>query len=766
MSLFMFLQVLIILLTSCMASIKLELADCLADSPQTRALIGVFQEDAEALTNYARGLEYAFQRIAYAQNELTAATQALAQHLREFDSQKFTLTTDNDYISSTMQQLASKIDQVSTFNAVLQTQLVENATYHSGRFVEKYLMQYQKLKAQFESQDKIHQEAMKRAAKLSKKRISESSWQESTDHLHIARKAFHETSMNYCATMNLLQARKKTGLLTPLVGYVQSQVGFFKMGAEFCQPELEEYLSKLTENLQEVEKDTVTAEQENVLLIDRIDGESTRAYIPDPPPAMDFPELPVSNKLTQISGYLFARSHGVFMNQWNQRYYFTQGGNLMQQGRDEVAGGLVMDLDGCTIVPIEADDRRYVFQITSQDGKQNVILQAESKHNCAQWVATISNISKGLYLANDPSKAAELMQAASQSPEPVSQPAATPAANVEPEVAQAQPKNERTSSQSSDFEAKHEAFKPAGMFERLKNAATSLMQPLSKNEQTGTGGSRQPSGDGDQISRDTTDSDLEAVVNSGFPVLFDLPSPASQTTQQQDAGQKPAESQDNATQEGSMSPIRENPFGGEEGDEEAPATESGNPVSDSSFRAMYVVRFIGCKQVESEIHNGYAIISDSIRSIMAARALHNIFSMNELHLVVTDGAIRLVDPATQLCRETFPIKEILQAAHHRENTRLFGFISRSTSVNTGVVNTCYAFESNSDGADVCCAIATAQVMVQSLIEHDEIERQKELESDLEEQSKLLAQANLADENESANDDTAKLEAEDLTMQDS
>lgn len=440
----------------------------------------------------------------------------------------------------------------------------------------------------------------------------------------------------------------------------------------------------------------------------------------------------------------------------------------MQQGRDEVAGGLVMDLDGCTITSIDADDRRYVFQITSQDGKQNVILQAESKHNCAQWIATISNISKGLYLANDPSKAAELMQAASQEPEPTSPitPGAAAAAKAEPEVVQAQPKSERTASQSSDFESKHEAFKPAGMFERLKNAASSLIQPSSKNEQSSGGNKGNTSGEGDQVSRETTDSDLEAVVNSGYPILFDLPSPASQQQQkQQENAPKSFEDQNTTPKEtGSVSPTRENPFDGEENGKNEDS-ESGNPEPESNFRAMYVVRFIGCKQVENEIHNGYAIISDSIRSIMAARALHNIFSMNELHLVVTDGAIRLVDPATQLCRETFPIKEILQAANHRENTRLFGFISRSSAVATGEINMCYAFESNSDAADVCCAIATAQVMVQSLIEHDEIERQKELESDLEEQSKLLAQANLVDD-ESANDESAKLEEEDLTMQDS
>jgi len=41
--------------------------------------------------------------------------------------------------------------------------------------------------------------------------------------------------------------------------------------------------------------------------MDRLDGQSTRAYIPDPPTSMNFPDVPVDRAKTQISGYLFYR---------------------------------------------------------------------------------------------------------------------------------------------------------------------------------------------------------------------------------------------------------------------------------------------------------------------------------------------------------------------------------------------------------------------------------------------------------------------------
>lgn len=61
---------------------------------------------------------------------------------------------------------------------------------------------------------------------------------------------------------------------------------------------------------------------------------------------------------------------GLVSSSWERQYFFTQGGNLMQQGRAEVAGGLVTDLDNCSVMAVDCDDRRFCFQVTSFDGKK------------------------------------------------------------------------------------------------------------------------------------------------------------------------------------------------------------------------------------------------------------------------------------------------------------------------------------------------------------------------------------------------------------
>lgn len=60
---------------------------------------------------------------------------------------------------------------------------------------------------------------------------------------------------------------------------------------------------------------------------------------------------------------------GLVSTTWERLYFFTQGGNLMCQPRGAVAGGLIQDLDNCSVMALDCEDRRYCFQITTPTGK-------------------------------------------------------------------------------------------------------------------------------------------------------------------------------------------------------------------------------------------------------------------------------------------------------------------------------------------------------------------------------------------------------------
>jgi len=70
----------------------------------------------------------------------------------------------------------------------------------------------------------------------------------------------------------------------------------------------------------------------------------------------------------------------------------------------------------------------FSSQVSGSDGKHSILLQAESKHQREEWMATIRNIAAGLYLHDNPRQAA--MQALqSSNTQPVESPA--PSASLE-----------------------------------------------------------------------------------------------------------------------------------------------------------------------------------------------------------------------------------------------------------------------------------------------------------------------------------------------
>ncbi|KAG9337074.1 hypothetical protein JZ751_029842 [Albula glossodonta] len=307
---------------------KLPIEETLEDSPQTRSLLGVFEEDAAAISSYSHQLFQAMQRIYDAQNELSAATHLTSKLLKEYEKQRFPLGGDDEVMSSTLQQFAKVIDELSSCHAVLSTQLADAMMFPITQFKERDL--------------KDHDMAINRYSRLSKRRDNEKVRSEVMEDVYTSRKKQHQTMMHYFTALNTLQYKKKIALLEPLLGYMQAQI-------------------------------------------------------------------PINRNLTRKAGYLNTRNKtGLVSSSWDRQYFFTQGGNLMSQARGDVAGGLVMDIDNCSVMAVDCEDRRFCFQITSFDGKKVAILQAESRKDCEEWISTINNISKRIYLSENPESTNQL----------------------------------------------------------------------------------------------------------------------------------------------------------------------------------------------------------------------------------------------------------------------------------------------------------------------------------------------------------------------
>ncbi|KAG8138231.1 hypothetical protein E2320_004146 [Naja naja] len=389
---------------------KLRLEDALQDSPQTRSLLSVFEEDAGTLTEYTNQLLQAMQRVYGAQNEMCLATQQLSKHLLAYEKQNFALGKGDEEVISTLQSFSKIVDELNALHTELAKQLADTMVLPVIQF------QVSTLKDLFSLASNEHDFSMARYSRLPKKKENGKLKAEVAKEVASARRKQHLSSLQYYCALNALQYRKRIAMMEPMLGYAHSQINFLKKGAEMFSKKLDGFLTSVTKTVQSIQEESdaeveaMRVSQQDLLSV----GESV--YTPD------FDASPVINKnLIQKAGYLNLRNKtGLVTTTWDRLYFFTQGGNLMCQPRGAVAGGLIQDLDNCSVMAIDCEDRRYCFQITTPTGKPGITLQAESRKEYEEWISAINNISRQIYLTDNPEAVAiRLNQTALQAVTPI-----------------------------------------------------------------------------------------------------------------------------------------------------------------------------------------------------------------------------------------------------------------------------------------------------------------------------------------------------------
>uniref|UniRef100_A0A8C2BHM4 DCC-interacting protein 13-beta n=1 Tax=Cyprinus carpio TaxID=7962 RepID=A0A8C2BHM4_CYPCA len=394
---------------------KLLLEEALQDSPQTRSLLSVFEEDAGTLTNYTNQLLQSMQRVFGAQNEMALATEQLSKQLLEYEKQNFALAKGDEEVINTLQHFAKSVEELNSLHAELASQIADKMVFPMVQFREKDLTEISTLKEIFSIASDEHEAAMVKYSRLPKKRENEKMKAEVVREVAYCRRKQHQAAMQYYCALNALQYRKRVAMLEPMLGYTHAQMHFFKKGMELVSKKMDSFLSSVSsmnqsiESQLEVDAEVMRSSQRELLSVD------DTVYMPD------HDQVPVNRALVQKAGYLNIRNKtGLVTTAWDRLFFFTQGGNLMCQPRGAVAGGMVLDLDNSSVMAVECEDRRYCFQITSPNGKTSLILQAEGKKEYEEWICTLNNISRQIYLTDNPEAVAiRLHQTALQAVTPI-----------------------------------------------------------------------------------------------------------------------------------------------------------------------------------------------------------------------------------------------------------------------------------------------------------------------------------------------------------
>uniref|UniRef100_A0A8C8EG96 Adaptor protein, phosphotyrosine interaction, PH domain and leucine zipper containing 2 n=1 Tax=Oncorhynchus tshawytscha TaxID=74940 RepID=A0A8C8EG96_ONCTS len=380
---------------------------CVMHKVDTRSLLSVFEEDAGTLTDYTNQLLQSMQRVYGAQSEMGLATEQLSRQLLEYEKQNFALGKGDEEVISTLQQFAKTVGELNTLHSELATQMADRMIFPMIQFREKDLTEISTLREIFG----IASDGMYGLLKFFSIMVKA----ELVGEVAYSRRKQHQASMQYYCALNALQYRKRVAMLEPMLGYTQAQINFYKKGIDLVSKKMDSFLgsvSSMTQNIQaqlDSEAEAMRMTQRELLSME------DTVYMPDRDPA------PVNRTLIQKAGYLNIRNKtGLVTTAWDRLYFFTQGGNLMCQPRGAVAGGMVLDLDNSSVMAVECEDRRYCFQITSPNGKTSMILQAESKREYEEWICTLNNISRQIYLTDNPEAVAiRLNQTAIQAVTPI-----------------------------------------------------------------------------------------------------------------------------------------------------------------------------------------------------------------------------------------------------------------------------------------------------------------------------------------------------------
>ncbi|XP_025866710.2 DCC-interacting protein 13-beta isoform X4 [Vulpes vulpes] len=390
---------------------------CWEYSDKTRSLLSVFEEDAGTLTDYTNQLLQAMQRVYGAQNEMCLATQQLSKQLLAYEKQNFALGKGDEEVISTLHCFSKVVDELNVLHTELAKQLADTMVLPIIQFREKDLTEVSTLKDLFGLASNEHDLSMAKYSRLPKKKENEKAKTEVVKEVAAARRKQHLSSLQYYCALNALQYRKRVAMMEPMIGFAHGQINFFKKGAEMFSQSMNNFLSSVANMVQsiqgelEAEAEKMRVSQQELLSVDE------SIYAPD----FDVAAPQINRNLIQKAGYLNLRNKtGLVTTTWERLYFFTQGGNLMCQPRGAVAGGLIQDLDNCSVMAVDCEDRRYCFQITTPNGKSGIILQAESRKENEEWICAINNISRQIYLTDNPEAVAiKLNQTALQAVTPI-----------------------------------------------------------------------------------------------------------------------------------------------------------------------------------------------------------------------------------------------------------------------------------------------------------------------------------------------------------
>ncbi|XP_053435917.1 oligophrenin-1 [Nycticebus coucang] len=355
----------------------LEFSDCYLDSPDFRERLKCYEQELERTNKFIKDVIKDGNALIGAMRSYSTAVQKFSQTLQsfQFDFIGDTLTDDEINIAESFKEFAELLNEVENERMMM----VHNASDLLIKPLENFRKEQigftKERKKKFEKDGERFYSLLDRHLHLSSKK-KESQLQEADLQVDKERHNFFESSLDYVYQIQEVQESKKFNIVEPVLAFLHSLFISNSLTVELTQDFLP-YKQQLQLSLQNTRNHFSSTREEM---------EELKKRMKEAPQTCKLPGQPT------IEGYLYTQEKWALGISWVKYYcqYEKETKTLtmtpMEQKPGAKQGPLDLTLKYCVRRKTESIDKRFCFDIETNERPGTITLQALSEANRRLWM--------------------------------------------------------------------------------------------------------------------------------------------------------------------------------------------------------------------------------------------------------------------------------------------------------------------------------------------------------------------------------------------
>ncbi|XP_030064811.1 LOW QUALITY PROTEIN: oligophrenin-1 [Microcaecilia unicolor] len=355
----------------------LEFSDCYPDSPDFRERLKCYEQELERTNKFIKDVIKDGNSLISAIKSYSSAVLKFSQTLQafQFDFIGDTLTDDEINIAESFKEFAGLLQEVES-ERIMMLQNADNLLIKPlEAFRKDQIGLTKERKKKFDKDGEKFYSLLDRHLHLSSKK-KESQLQEADIMVDKERRNFYESSLEYVFQIQEVQESKKYSIVEPVLTFLHCLFTANNLTFELTQDFLP-YKQQLQLSLQNT-RNHFTSTREEI--------EDLKKRMKEAPLTCKLPGQPT------IEGYLYSQEKWALGISWAKYYckYQKEGRTLTMTSVDQKPGAkqgtLDLTLKSCIRRKTDSIDKRFCFDIETNERPGTITLQALSEANRRLWM--------------------------------------------------------------------------------------------------------------------------------------------------------------------------------------------------------------------------------------------------------------------------------------------------------------------------------------------------------------------------------------------